>query len=510
MNMTRIMFLFTAVSIALLGGPAYAHGFGERYDLPVPLELYVVGAGAAVGLSFVVVGLFVKGSPNVHDYPRFNVLNWRLGRVLTHPIIAISLRTLSVGLLILIVIAGITGTDKPTMNFAPIMVWVIWWVGTAYASALIGNIWSLINPWSATFSWAEHFYHRVNPEGDLDLGQDYPSSLGVWPGLILFLGFAWTEIVYGQSSVPGRIALMALAYSGITWGGMFIYGRETWLRHGEAFSLAFGFLARFSPTEIRVTDTAVCKDCLVDCLDLDGNCIDCVECYSASAPEYREFNVRPYGVGLIRKEKIPTSMMLFVVALLSTVTFDGFTATPLWSEIFYFLIEVIPNISTVGTIGLVVFPLIFLVVYLFFAAVMATISGNRVRYTDVARNFSFTLIPIALAYHLAHFFAFLLVQGQLIIPLMSDPLGRGWDLFGSAGYTVNISLVNAQTAWFVSIAAIVIGHIAAVYLAHVIALRTIPERHLAIRSQYPMMVLMVGYTMISLWILAQPIVEAGG
>ena len=141
---------------------------------------------------------------------------------------------------------------------------------------------------------------------------------------------------------------------------------------------------------------------------------------------------------------------------------------------------------------------------------MAVSGGNRVPYTVIARAFVFTLIPIALAYHLAHFFSFLLVQGQLIIPIISDPLGRGWDLFGSADYTVNIGLVNARTAWLVSVAAIVIGHIFEVYLAHVIALRTIPERHLAIRSQYPMMVLMVGYTMISLWILAQPIMEPGG
>ncbi|SVB99787.1 uncharacterized protein METZ01_LOCUS252641, partial [marine metagenome] len=150
MNMTRFMILATAAGIALLGGSAYAHGFGERYDLPVPLAFYVVGAGAAVGFSFVVVGLFVKGSPNVHDYPRFNVLNWRVARVLAHSVVIISLRSFSVGLLILVVIAGMVGTDIPTLNFAPIMVWVIWWVGTAYTSALIGNIWGLINPWSTT------------------------------------------------------------------------------------------------------------------------------------------------------------------------------------------------------------------------------------------------------------------------------------------------------------------------------------------------------------------------
>jgi hypothetical protein len=291
---------------------------------------------------------------------------------------------------------------------------------------------------------------------------------------------------------------------------MFIYGREIWLHHGEAFSLAFGFLKRFSPTEIRVTDTTVCEHCLVDCMDLDGNCIDCAECFSTAEPQHREFNIRPFAVGLLRNDRTSTSMMVFVVLLLSTVTFDGFTATPLWADIFNFLIDVFSNITEVGTIGLLVFPLIFIAVYLFFAAMMSAAGGGKVPYDVIGRAFVFSLVPIALAYHLAHFFAFLFIQGQLIIPLISDPLGRGWDVFGTAGYTVNIAIVNARTAWFVSVAAIVIGHIVAVYLAHVIALRTIADRPLAIRSQYPMLVLMVGYTMVSLWSLAQPIVEAGG
>jgi hypothetical protein len=510
MSMSRLFLVVTAAGLALVVSPVYAHGFGTRYDLPVPLWLYISGAGAAVALSFVIVGLFVQGASVVHAYPRLNLLRWGFGRALVHPVVVTTIRIFSVGLLVLVIVAGIAGTEIDTLNFAPTMVWVIWWVGTAYASALIGNVWGLVNPWNTPFKWAESFFSKINPDGDFGLDQEYPSNWGVWPGVILFFTFAWVEIVYGQSSVPGRIALMALAYTAITWSGMFIYGRETWLRHGEAFSLAFGFLARFSPTEIRVTDTTVCEHCLVDCMDLDGNCIDCAECFSAAEPEYREFNISPFAVGLLRNDRTPTSMMVFVVLLLSTVTFDGFTATPLWADIFNFLIDAIPNISVVGTIGLLAFPIIFIVVYLIFAKMMSSAGGGKVSYDVIGRAFVFSLIPIALAYHLAHFFAFLLIQGQLIIPLISDPLGRGWDVFGTAGYTVDIAIVNARTAWFVSVAAIVIGHIVAVYLAHVIALRTIAERHLAIRSQYPMMVLMVGYTMVSLWILAQPIVEAGG
>ena len=132
---------------------------------------------------------------------------------------------------------------------------------------------------------------------------------------------------------------------------------------------------------------------------------------------------------------------------------------------------------------------------------------------ELARVFVYSLIPIALAYHLAHFLSFLLVQGQAVIPLASDPFGSGWDLLGTAEYTIDIGVVGARFAWFTAVIGIVAGHIIAVYLAHAVALRTLGDplgdRGAALRSQYPMLALMVGYTMLSLWILAQPIVESG-
>ena len=101
------------------------------------------------------------------------------------------------------------------------------------------------------------------------------------------------------------------------------------------------------------------------------------------------------------------------------------------------------------------------------------------------------------------------IQGQYIIPLASDPFGVGWDLLGTAGYRVNIAVVNAKFVWYVAVAAIVLGHIASVYIAHGISVRRGGDRSLALRGQYPMLVLMVFYTATSLWIIAQPIVAQG-
>ena len=141
-----------------------------------------------------------------------------------------------------------------------------------------------------------------------------------------------------------------------------------------------------------------------------------------------------------------------------------------------------------------------------FSRLIAWAGGGRVAGGEVARYFVLSLVPIAIAYHLAHYYLYLLINGQTIIPLASDPFGFGWDLFGTADYRVNIGIVTAKFVWYLSIAAIVVGHVVAVYLAHVTALRLFGQGRAAMVSQVPMLVLMVGYTMSSLWILAQPLI----
>jgi hypothetical protein len=126
----------------------------------------------------------------------------------------------------------------------------------------------------------------------------------------------------------------------------------------------------------------------------------------------------------------------------------------------------------------------------------------------LARLFAPTLVPIAIGYHVAHYLAYLLLAGQLVIPLASDPLGLGWNLFGTALYRFDIGIIDARTVWVVALATIVLGHVAAVHLAHRTALRAFGDDAATRRSQAIMLVLMVGYTMSSLWILAQPIVTS--
>jgi hypothetical protein len=509
--------LWLGLLVMLLGclggaGPVLAHGFGQRYDLPVPLWLYTGGAAATVAVSFVVVGWFVRRTSAQHTYWRLNMLHLPVLRALAHPRVLASLRVGAMVLFVALIVAGLFGRQAPTKNLAPTLVWVLWWVGMAYISALCGNLWRVLNPWAIGFEWGERLYRRATGENHLARNRLYPRGLGVWPGVVLFAVFAWIELVYEDSAQPATIAGFALLYSAITWVGMWVYGREVWLRHGEAFTLVFGLLARFAPTEVQVTEPTVCQGCQHACRDRDGACIDCYDCFARATPAQRAWNLRPFAVGLVRNAPITVSEMVFVLLLLATVTFDGFMATPLWVDIEAALTSILGNIGfgqpvVIRTFGLVVCVLLFLEVYLMFSVLMGVTSGKRVSGLSLALVFACSVVPIAIAYHIAHYLSYLLVQGQYIIRLISDPFGWGWDLFGTRAYRINIAIVGARFGWYTAVMTIIVGHVIAVYLAHIVALRTWRDHALALRSQYPMLVLMIAYTVVSLWILAQPIVE---
>ncbi|MQF65285.1 hypothetical protein FIM04_04130 [SAR202 cluster bacterium AC-409-J13_OGT_754m] len=464
----------------------------------------LIAAGLVVLASFVVVGIFAR---NENIYVRYPQLNLSISK-LTIPICLITSvsQIISVFIFFVIIFAGFFGSSNPVYNIAPTMVWVIWWVGIAYVSAFVGDIWSILNPWKILFEWVEKLVQQLNISLPLGPIAKYPSDFGIWPALMLLLIFAWIENVYPDAILPLRISQMILIYSGITWIGMIIFGKNVWLRNGEAFSLVFGFLAKFSPLEMRSRSIGShSADVLGEPLRSEHDRSEqCDTSSNTDVSDIREVIVRPFGTGLLNVGSGSTTHMYFVLVLLASVTFDGFTATVPWMDIQTLLLEKLASPTLINTLGLLATVMIFMSTYLFFCLLMRLVSNTNVTAMDLANRFVYTLIPIALAYHVAHFLVFLLIQGQLIIPLASDPFGFGWDIFGSENYRLNFNIVAPTFYWATSVVAIVIGHIIAVFLAHSIALRLGKTRGEAVRSQFPMLVLMVGYTVASLWIITQP------
>ena len=461
---------------------AEAHAFGSRYDLPLPLELYVSAAAIAVAFSFIILCIFLRPQNSFKKAPYSDLLALSYLKWLESDVFLNLIKFLSIAFFIFLLSTAYLGSANPLNNFASIFVWVVWWVGLAFISALLGNFWALINPWANLFS----FFNFLRKKKSHIL--IYPQFLGFWPNVIFLVIFAWMELISGQAEQPKFLVTLILIYSGVTWAGMFLFGQRKWLVNGEVFHATFGILSKFAPTQIA-----------------DGKWKICVP-----------------STALLTNRPATIPEVIFVLVLLSTVTFDGILETPLWLNILSFISEnlvlrpILIWLDAVGidliilikTIALIIVPFSFFVVFSGFCLLISEFgSARKIPTKDILGYFVYSLVPIAIAYHLSHYLSYLVIAGQYLIPLLSDPYNLGWDLFGTQNYKVDIGIINAKLIWYVAVFSIIIGHIFAVYIAHVMAFRVFHDRKSAIQSQYPMMVLMIGYTMLSLWILSQPIVE---
>jgi hypothetical protein len=308
------------VGLCVLAIPAGAHGFGQRYDLPLPLSLYLFGTAAAVILSFVVVGLFARHTPGARGYPRIDLLARRPGRWLAHPVLLALLKLIAAGVFILTVTAGFCGSQDPYRNIAPTLVWIIWWVGLAIFSAFVGDLWALVNPWRSLFDWADRAYRALSGRASLALRLPYPEALGVWPAVGLLLAVTWTELVFPSPAVPANIAWLALAYSLLTWGGMVVFGSETWVERGEVFAIFFSLFARLAPTEHSIH----------------------------KRPGIGGLALRPFAAGLLEDAPASASMVAFVLLVLSSVLYDGLLTTPEWAKAELQLVDLMPAHGEAG------------------------------------------------------------------------------------------------------------------------------------------------------------------
>ena len=327
-----------AAALSSLPVTAWPHAFGERYDLPAPLAYFVASATAVVALSFVVAVLIARGMSRASPAEGLVVA---LGPLL--PALRLVCRIVSVIFLALVVVAGLFGTRNPEMNLAPTLVWIIGWVGLSLVVACIGNIWPALDPWRTLFETMDALARRVRKTGGIALGWTYPQALGAWPAVILLLMFAWLEVVYLQASVPSRIAYMLLAWSALTLLGMVCFGREAWQRNADVFAIYFATLGRFAPV--------------------------------GPGPDARSIVLRPMGRGLIASGAVSTAMVGFVIAMLSTVLFDGLLGGQVWWLAQRAFTRWMPRLVDdsgywVGTIGLIAAWL------LFFAAYLADVPGH--------------------------------------------------------------------------------------------------------------------------------------
>ena len=461
---------------------AWAHGFDERYDLPAPLAWFVAGASLSIALTFVFAMFFARSAPVPGEQQAPE--KWlRAGPALQVP--GVICRAAALLLFLVTIAAALWGTGDPMMNLAPTFVWIIWWVGLSLLVACVGNIWPVLDPWRTLFALMDHATRRLGrPEG-LSLGWHWPPGAGVWPAVALLLAWSWLEVVYPVAATPYRLGLTLLAWSAVTLTGMVCFGRKTWQRHVDVFAIYFNTLGRMAPLGAAQRTNGIA-------IRMPGTALITTGADAPSEPS------------------APAGSAGFVVAMLSTVLFDGLHGGQAWLLLEQLLKQTMPRMMDIngyfaGTVGLVGVWLLFFAAYqltcFFTAALTRDASGAR-----IALRFAPTLVPIAVAYNVAHNFSSLMIQGQNAMSLLSDPFGWRWNLFGTAQLHANIGLVDARLTWHVAVGAIVAGHAIAVWLAHRVALRDAASPRQAAIASLPLTVLMIAYTAISLSVIAEPMV----
>ncbi len=450
-----------------------AHGLGGVRDLPVPLWLFYYGAALVLVLSFVALWLLWK-RPLLAEASRGRPLPDGLEHVLQSRAVRIVAGAVSFALLGLVTATALVGDTSPDGNLAPRFVFVFFWLGLPALSVLFGDVWTVLSPWRAAADAVAWLSERTGVRWDAPFA--YAPGLGRWPAAFLLFAFASLELAYWDPSDPRALGLAIVAYTLITWFAMLAVGREAWIENGEAFAVYFGLLARIAPFGRRQED---------------GRLV-----------------VRWPFAGLSRLAPAP-GLLAFIAVMLGSVAFDGFSSTTTWvdfrANLMRPVIERSPDLADILGMLLTVAGLLLFVVLVALAYIVAMrAAAAAVDYQgDLTGAFLGSLVPIALAYVVAHYFSFFVREIQWVAPLASDPFGFGWDLFGTADVKPDIGILPPKTIWYTQVAALVVGHVAGLVLAHDRAVELFASPRKAAISQYAMLVLMVVYTVSGLWLLSR-------
>jgi hypothetical protein len=446
-----------------------AHGIVGRKDLPVPELVFLYGAVAVLVVSFIALAILWP-KPKLEEDDGWRGIFILPGAQVFDAIFG----AIGVFLLGVTIWAGLAGEQTPQANWAPTFVYVIFWLGFAFGSVLLGDIFKAFNPWRA-IARAVAGVARLVRSGAMPAPLPYPERLGRWPAAVGILAFAWMELAATDGDTPRNVAIAALVYSALTFVAMALYGIDQWIERGEAFSVYFNLYSRISIWERR------------------GD----------------EVGVRRPLAGLAKLPPLAGTVPLLAV-MIGSVSFDGASEKSPWVDIapdlgqFFEDLGLSPDSGLMVSYTLGLLAAVGLVYGLYWLGVIGARSvGGGFDSSQLANAFVHSLVPIAFVYAAAHYLTLLLFQGQAIWFLASDPLGEGDDFFGTADRAIDYGIIGANATWYWQVGFVLVGHVAALILAHDRAVAMYRDPKLAVRSQYWMLGVMVIFTSLALWLLSE-------
>jgi ferredoxin len=459
-------------------------------------------------------------------YPRRDLLKVIPGlkTLIKKPFFPILAQSLAIALFALVISAGLFGSTRN--NIAPVLTWTWWWVLLVFFVLGFGNIFCVICPWEGLSSLVTSGSLKSRIKR---LGFEYkwPKAWrNIFPAIVLFILLTWFELGMNITASPRMTATMGLWFAGFAILTALVFERRAFCRYVCLVGRIQGMYALFSPLELRPDSNDVCRTCTskacykgtettVGCPTqlFPGNlmentyCTLCTECIRSCPHDNLSINLRPPATDLVRKVRFKMDEAILAVVLLALTSFHGVTMTPYWSRINDLLrAELGWGPKPVFTLLMIAMMLIPAALFWFASGLSSRMAGAKdIDTVKVFKAFALSLIPIALFYHVAHNGMHFFMEAQYIIPLLSDPFGWGWDLFGTAGKTYP-PLLSLRSIWWLQIIMIFIGHLYGVVVADRLAHRLFQtrDRRMIFWGLLPLIVMMVLYSAFSVWLVAQP------
>ncbi len=460
---------------------------------------------------------------------RFDLLSLPLIRAaLMSRVFRFCLQAIVVFLFVLVVLAGLFGNQNPALNIAPILTWTIWWCLLIVLIMYAGKSWCYVCPWDAIAGWVEKLAFWKKTDAGLTLGYKWPRFIrNILIATLMFVGLTWVELGFGVTMKPRMTAYLAIGMVFFAVLSALLFDRKSFCRYGCLVGRVSGLYALFGGTEVRAKSEAVCKAChgkecvtgsetAYGCptflypgkLETNTYCIQCMECIQACPEDNLAVNLRPWGSDLAVEGKPRTDEAYLALLMLAITGFHGLTMTPVWQQ----LIDAIRSGAGMGRIlgfstamALIMLGPIAIYSLLVLASQKAG-AGRAIRplgYQDYFVRYAYAMLPIALFYHIAHNLEHLLMEGPKVVAILSDPFGWGWNVLGTAQWTIP-PMISLDKLWIVQVLLVLVGHVYSLWVAQKTSLRLFGSAKAAFRSQLPMLAGMICFSIFSLWLLKQP------
>ena len=461
-----------AVFVALIPLPAFAHATGQGFVALLPTGPYMAFGVLIVALSMILLWLLPQ-RPLSRMLPGVD-----LGAIAAPPWLRRTTSLISFIVLLWMLYQGFHGPSDPVENALVMGFWVVFWMAAVMVQGLVFDLWGWVSPWhwldAPARSGAGRKGGRFKPLFHL------PTVFGVWPAVLLLVGFAGFTLADPAPDDAARLARAGLIYLVITLVGCGVFGPRAWLRQVEVFSVLMRLITRLAPVARRG----------------------------------RRLRLGWHGHQLHQGAGCYRGTAVLILVLLAVGSFDGLNETFFWLD----HIGVNP-LDHPGRTELVIPVLTGLgasVLGLIAVFMLISIAGERLARDDLygvspsrmITTLAPTVLPIALAYHGAHYLPSQLVDGQYALIIANDPLRNGADLLGLKGYYVTTGFFNnrdsMQMIWLTQAGVIVLGHVLAVILAHTSMVTLYQDRRRAFLAGLPLALFMIAYTWLGLWLLASP------